>query len=67
MCEKPIIRHCRNCEYCKPDKFFGFDYGINCEVKYKKISNTFGRIAAMFCNYFTVSSSQEEGRNGKTN
>ena len=42
--DKPIIRHCENCEWrC-------FAYGYTCEVTYKWIVNK--RLKALFCRYF---------------
>lgn len=49
---KPIIRHCKNCEY--RTAFLG-DY---CDVKYKKLYNGMSlRLRALLCRYYK----QKEG------
>ena len=45
MEDKPIIRHCKNCRWCRVALYDG-----HCEVKYKYIDN--GRIKALFCKYY---------------
>ena len=48
MSEKPIIRHCRNCEY--------FDLhhtgGGECSVRYCYVLEEFQRLKALFCRYY---------------
>ncbi len=46
---KPIIRHCRNCEYSNPRLCV---CGVYCNVKYKGIDDFDGRLAAVFCRYY---------------
>lgn len=49
MSEKPIIRHCRNCEY------FGHFYSTGsgrCTVKYQYVIEETQRVKAMFCRYY---------------
>ncbi len=53
---KPIIRHCRNCEYAK--KWVMYDT-VDCEVKYKSIWNFQQRWAALFCRHFKAKGSDE--------
>ena len=43
--EKPIIRHCKNCEY--HERHFCCDY---CDVKYQYIE--LGRPKALFCRFY---------------
>lgn len=57
MCEKPIIRHCRNCKWSKPCFMLS---AVRCEVKYKSVYDDTGRITATFCKYFTAGSSSKE-------
>lgn len=45
MSEKPIIRHCKNCEWYKYKLLVE-----QCEVKYQYINN--GRIKALFCRFY---------------
>lgn len=42
MSDKPIIRHCNNCQYCKK-----WDY---CDVKYTPI--LMPRLSAIFCRFY---------------
>ena len=46
---KPIIRHCRNCEYS--EKWCSYDH-IKCEVKYKTVREGWQRFKALFCKYY---------------
>lgn len=49
MNEKPIIRHCRNCEWAK----INFANSVTCEVTYKYFSsNGEQRRKALFCRYY---------------
>ena len=52
--QKPIIRHCKNCQWHKPSWML-----IDCTVKYNKIS--FPRLRALFCRYFTKKESEADG------
>lgn len=45
--EKPLIRHCRNCEWCKE---FWLSSDIECKVTYKTIFNQ--RTKALLCKYY---------------
>ena len=51
---KPIIRHCKNCEWCKQNKH---NDNIDCTVTYKYILEDFQRIKAILCRYYK----QKEG------
>jgi hypothetical protein len=53
MSKKPIIRHCRNCEYHKPAHIFD----AWCDVKYKWIEK--GKKGARFCRYYKQKGSEE--------
>lgn len=59
--EKPIIRHCKNCEWCKT--YWGCS-GIDCKITYKTIFNQ--RIKALLCRYYKqkseTGSSIKEGK-----
>lgn len=45
---KPIIRHCRNCEYSK-----GYMWHIvSCDVKYIEIPESKQRFKGLFCRFF---------------
>lgn len=46
---KPIIRHCRNCEYAKDCVPIHPKY---CSVKYKTIPENRQRICGLFCRFF---------------
>lgn len=46
--DKPMIRHCRNCEY---STYFVRDT-IYCDVKYKLKIQEEQRISAVFCRYY---------------
>lgn len=50
MDEKPIIRHCRNCEWCCYRN--GLRGAIDCEVKYKTVHDFEQRITALFCRHY---------------
>lgn len=56
MSDKPIIRHCRNCEY------FCLNYigGGECTVKYQYVLEEKQRVKAMFCRYY-----KQEGKSDK--
>ena len=45
--DKPIIRHCKNCEWCKEYKWLSH---IDCTVTYKTVWKT--RLKALFCRYY---------------
>ena len=45
---KPIIRHCKNCEYA--DNYPLLRKSIHCGVKYKWIGKQ--RFVALFCRFF---------------
>lgn len=51
---KPIIRHCRNCEYSTHHSTTG---NIYCEVKYKIIFDDMQRLSAFMCRHYK----QKEG------
>lgn len=55
VAKKPIIRHCKNCEWSK--EYFPQTAGCNvyCSVKYKGVQ--WERITALLCRYYK----QEEG------
>ena len=48
---KPMIRHCRNCEYLKTSNYGDIRDGV-CMVKYKFKDCTMQRISALFCRFF---------------
>lgn len=50
MKNKPIIRHCKNCDYCC--KFNHPCDNIYCSVRYNCVSNGIQRIRALFCSYY---------------
>ena len=56
MSDKPIIRHCRNCEWCV--EYHGCDC-IGCRVLYKDIFCQ--RIKALICPYYKQKGSEENG------
>ncbi len=56
MSEKPIIRHCRNCKWCK--EYLLCD-SINCTVTYKTIWHQ--RIKALFCRFYKVKENEHDG------
>lgn len=45
---KPIIRHCRNCEYAKHHLY----QEIDCDVKYIKIRSYEQRRKGLLCRFF---------------
>lgn len=47
---KPIISHCRNCEYCNIP--YCRDTNLWCKVKYKGIDPNDQRITALFYRYY---------------
>lgn len=49
MSDKPIIRHCKNCEY-SCEWILIDSCCITCKVKYKSIYHQ--RLVALFCKYF---------------
>ena len=57
MSKKPIIRHCRNCEYGK----LLFCNSIECTVTYKHITyNSDQRQKALFCRHYKQKEVQNE-------
>lgn len=54
MSEKPIIRHCRNCEY----SYMKYTGGCGCEVRYTTID--FPRIKAWICRYYKQRENQTQ-------
>ena len=53
MADKPLIRHCRNCEYAKVQDYYNPDYPylkVSCRVYYKEVE--FPRPTALFCRYY---------------
>lgn len=52
MSEKPIIRHCYNCKWCK--RWAGID---ECDVRYDYIHEP--RTKALFCRYYKRKGSEE--------
>lgn len=58
MDEKPIIRHCRNCEWgCYRNGPYG---SIDCEVKYKTVYDFEQRITALFCKHYKRKGSDKQ-------
>ena len=58
MSEKPIIRHCRNCEWGK--RYFG--NSIECQVTYNWISyNEQQRTRALSCRHFKAKENEHDG------
>ena len=57
MSDKPIIRHCRNCEYFRQYNFLNDG---ECEVKYKYLAVEFQRTSALFCRYYKQKGEEEE-------
>lgn len=56
MSKKPIIRHCRNCEW---GQLF-LDGDIKCQVTFKYfIYNSEQRRKALFCRYYKQKGSEE--------
>lgn len=53
---KPIIRHCRNCEY--KDSYFRYGQ-IFCTVKYKRIPSGMLRLKALLCKHYKQKSGAE--------
>lgn len=51
MDNKPIIRHCRNCEWANTNKSFP-EFKIFCEVKYKSVFAEYQRCTALFCRHY---------------
>lgn len=52
---KPMIRHCRNCEYIS-----SVDY---CTVKYSYKPDEFQRISALLCKFYKQRSDNNENPN----
>lgn len=53
MEDKPIIRHCRNCEYAKIPDYHNPDdpyLNVSCRVYYEDIE--FKRLTALFCRHY---------------
>lgn len=57
MQNKPIIRHCKNCEYC--DNFGGEYGGSGCLITYK--FNFSQRLKALFCRYYKAKGGVDNG------
>lgn len=51
--EKPMIRHCMNCEYRTQRYCNGY-----CDVKYQNIE--FPRLESLFCRYYKQKKVQDE-------
>lgn len=49
MSDRPIIRHCKNCEWCKCN---GRWSGYNCQVRYKTLDENEMRLTALFCRHY---------------
>ena len=48
---KPLIRHCKNCQWV--GGWFGGSFeDVICMVKYKRINNSQQRYKALFCRYY---------------
>lgn len=45
MCDKPIIRHCKNCKYYQDDI-----HNYECTIRYVFIYNY--KLRALFCKYY---------------
>lgn len=48
MKNKPIIRHCKNCEWAERHTY----NSIYCNVKYGIVAEDFQRLEALFCRYY---------------
>ena len=49
---KPIIRHCRNCQWCEHITGFLGSSETYCTVKYKDIETEEQRLEAIFCIHY---------------
>lgn len=49
MKKKPIIRHCKNCQWCE---YKSIIRDFECAVKYEPIYD-YGRRKALFCRHYT--------------
>lgn len=54
---KPLIRHCRNCEYAKKPYASS---SIICDVKYKTIYEEWQRFKACMCGYYKVKEGESD-------
>lgn len=52
--EKPIIRHCQNCQWYKKNIFGGYE----CSVRYKRISCE--RLRAWLCRFYKKVEEKDE-------
>lgn len=59
--DKPIIKHCRNCAFCKKSSIYYFPK-LYCDVCYKEIN--YPRIRAILCQYF-VERKEDENDSGR--
>lgn len=57
MKNKPMIRHCKNCQYC--GSWLTIEDTITCKVKYKRILDNEQRIKALFCRHYKQKVSKE--------
>lgn len=53
---KPIIRHCRNCQWYEP----AFICSYKCSVRYKEV--IFERLRAWLCRFYKQKEEQNEER-----
>ena len=54
---KPMIRHCKNCEWCQRKTFTD---SIDCLVRYTVVLVSGQRIKAIFCKHYKQKEVQDE-------